>query len=106
MWKKYNKSYLLFGFTFTTDTTKRTPLCEVRGEKHAAVLWSQANLNTICKLKHQSLENKSADYFLSLIKHIEKQASFMNKTVKINEKALKASFQVAKLVAKLKKRTL
>ena len=49
MWRKY-KSYLLFEFTFTADATKPTPLCVVCGEKHAAVLLSQANLNAICKL--------------------------------------------------------
>ena len=55
------------------------------------------------QLKHPSLENKPADYFLRLIKHTEKQVSFMNKAVKINEKAFKASFQVAELVVKSKK---
>ena len=55
------------------------------------------------QLKHPSLENKPADYFLCLIKHTEKQVSFMNKAVKINDKALKASFQVAELVVKSKK---
>ena len=54
IWKKYNKSYLLFGFTVTADATKPTLLCIACGEKHAAVLWSQANLtpsvnlNTSC----------------------------------------------------------
>ena len=82
MWRKHNKSYLSFEFTFTVDATKLTPLCVVCGEKHAAVLWSQANLHAICKRKHQLQENKPAVYFLRLIKHIEKQASFMNKTAK------------------------
>ena len=72
MWRKYNKSYLSFRFTFTADAAKHIPLCVICGKKHAAILWSQANLNAICKLKHQSLENKLADYFLRLIKHIEK----------------------------------
>ena len=54
------------------------------------------------QLKHPSLKNKRAD-ILRLIKHTEEQVSFMNKAVKINEKAIKASFQVAELVAKSKK---
>ena len=66
------------------------------------MLWGQANFKCHLQLKHSSLENKPADYFLRLIKHTEKQVSFMNKAVKINEKALKASFQVAELVVKSK----
>ena len=96
---KIQQSYLLFRFTFTADAAKPISLFIVCGEKYAAVLWSQANLNAICKLEHQLLENKPADYFLRLIKHIEKQVTFMNKAVKINDKALKAIFQVAELVA-------
>ena len=57
----------------------------------------------ISSKKHQSLENKPADYFFRLIKPIEKQVTFINKAEKINEKALKPSFQVAELVAKSKK---
>ena len=55
------------------------------------------------QLKHPSLENKLADCFPRLIKHTEKQATFMNRAVKVNEKALKASFHVAELVVKSKK---
>ena len=35
------------------------------------------------QLKHPSLENKLADYFSRLIKHTEKQATFMNRAVKV-----------------------
>ena len=45
-------------------------------------------------------KNKKADYLPT-----EKQVNFLNKTVKVNEKALKASYQVAELVAKSKKTT-
>ena len=55
------------------------------------------------QLKHPSLKNNPADYFLCLINHTEKQVSFINNTVKINERALKTSFQVAELVVKSKK---
>ena len=36
MWRKYNKIYLSFGFTFTADATKPISLFVVCGEKYAA----------------------------------------------------------------------
>lgn len=74
--RQYNESYLSFGFIFSRDATAPTPT------------------------KHPSLQNKNVGYFVRLHEHTEKQATFMRKTTKVNERALKASYHVAELVAK------
>ena len=102
---QYDKNYISFEFTFTGNVTNPVPLSEVCNKKLSNIAVVPSKLKRHLKSKHPSHKNKKADYFRRLIKHTEKQINFMNKTVKVNENAVKASYQVSELESKSKKTT-
>ena len=53
--------------------------------------------------KEASLQNMQINYFVHLCASAEKQATFMRKPTKVNEKTLSACYLVAEVVAKSKK---
>ncbi|XP_027028706.2 SCAN domain-containing protein 3-like [Tachysurus fulvidraco] len=65
--------------------------------------WCKASLNAISKRNTLPFKTSQWTIFLRLHTNNEKQSIFLRKTTKVNERALKASYFVAELVAKSKK---
>ena len=83
--RNYDKNYISFGFTFTGNVTSPVPLCVVCNERISNSAMVPSKLERHLESKHPFHKNKKVDYL-----DTEKQVNFMNKTVKVNEKALKA----------------
>ena len=97
--RKYNESYLAFGFHWTGNINETLPLCVVCGYKMANESLVPSKLTKHFKTRHSHLQDKSVNYFKRLLEQQTTAANSFKNQVTISEKAQIASYKVSELIA-------
>ena len=96
----YSDSYLELGFTWSGDELCPNPKCLVCGEELSNEAMLPSKLTRHFSTKHKHLSGKSVDYFKRLLDSLQKQRTTFVKKFKISDRAQKASYLVAEIIAK------
>lgn len=101
--RKYNEDYIQYGFSWCGDETAPKPQCIICGEQLSNESMAPSKLNRHLNSNHPSFAKKDKQYFQRRLEQNQKQKQFMKSAVTVSEKALEASYHVAKLIARQKK---
>ncbi|GFT10897.1 zinc finger BED domain-containing protein 5 [Nephila pilipes] len=96
--RKYDEDYIKYGFSWCGDET-----CIICGDQLSNESMVPSKLKRHLYSSHPSCANKDKQYFKRCLEQNKKQKKFMKSAVTVSEKALKASYHVAKLIARQKK---
>ena len=97
--RRYCKSYVALGFTWTGNPNCPSPLCIVCGEKLSNSAMAPAKLKRHLTTKHPESSSKTEQYLKRELELNEKQISTFSKKFKLSDKAQEASYAVAEIVA-------
>lgn len=99
--RKYDKSYLKLGFSWTGDEVEPVPLCVICYETLTNESMKPSHLKRHFDSKHQSYKEKPVEFFENRHNDFIKSVKTMHSiTVGENMKAMEASYGVALLIAK------
>lgn len=101
--RKYDEDYIKYGFSWSGDETAPKPQCIICGEQLSNESMVPSKLNRHLNSNHPSQANEDRQYFKRRLEQNKKQKIFMKSAVTVSEKALEASYHVAKLIARQKK---
>jgi len=101
--RKYDESFLGFGFTFKHCDGYEQPVCLICDEFLATESMKPSKLKRHFESKHAAYANKPKEYFERLLKTSNKEKENFEKFMTVNEKYLQASYEVSYLIAKNKK---
>ena len=97
--RKYDDSYLSFGFSWIGSHDNPLPVCLVCGMKMANESMVPSKLAKHFKNKHSNLQDKPTSYFQRMSEQQQKTASSFKSIVTVSDKAQIASYQVSELIA-------
>ncbi|GFS79736.1 zinc finger BED domain-containing protein 5 [Nephila pilipes] len=100
--RKYDEDYINYGFSWCGDETAPRPQCIICGDQLSNESMVPSKLKRHLYSSHPSCANKDK-YFKKCLEQNKKQKKFMKSVVTVSEKALEASYHVAKLIALQKK---
>ena len=101
--RSYQDNYLALGFTWCDDELGPKPKCVVCGTELSNEAMVPSKMKRHLTTKHSYLSDKPLDYFKRLLNDNKQQKCSFEKKVKVAEKAQKASYLVAELIAKTMK---
>ncbi|KAL4126654.1 hypothetical protein QTP88_010863 [Uroleucon formosanum] len=102
-YRKYDDSYLEFGFTSTEVNGEERPLCVLCMKVLAPECMLPSKLKRHLETNHKYAVGKSRDYFDRKRKELKQEKSIFFKNASIPNNALIASYKVAFRIAKFKK---
>ena len=102
--RKYNESYLQYGFTYTCINNEHRPVCLICNESLASESMKPIKLKRHLTTRHASYAEKPLMYFERLLQSVNKQRLSMENYVFTNCKHLRASYEASYIIAKSKKR--
>ncbi|KAI0978254.1 hypothetical protein GJ496_004256 [Pomphorhynchus laevis] len=101
--RKYDSSYIQFGFVATNDGEVPKPLCVICGDVLANHSMKPSHLKRHLNTKHKEMSSKSKEFFARKHVDLKSRQKQIFKVSRTNTCALRASYKVALRVAKAKK---
>ncbi len=101
--RKYEDSYLDFGFTSIEVNDEERPQCVICSKVLSAESMNPSKLRRHLQTTHPNMVDKPREYFSRKMKDLHQQKNVFTKQASVPKNALLASFKVAYRIAKCKK---
>lgn len=101
--RKYNSEYIKFGFIASCVNNEERPMCVICLNTLSNDCMRPGKLSRHLTTMHPEHQNKTTDFFERKASEQSRQVVFFDKHTHLNNTLLKASFEMALLIAKAKK---